>query len=75
MTTSSDFQWSERERLLLERMLALIIPPAPDRGIPSAAALGIADHLAREAGADEYLEKPFTGDMLREKLALVGLAV
>ena len=35
------------------------------------------DHIvaAREAGADEYLEKPFSGDSLREKLVLVGLAV
>ena len=27
---------------------------------------------ALEAGANEYLMKPFTGDMIREKLALLG---
>jgi len=29
---------------------------------------------ALEAGADEYVMKPFTKDVIREKLALVGLA-
>jgi two-component system chemotaxis response regulator CheY len=29
---------------------------------------------ALEAGADEYVMKPFTKDVLREKLQLVGLA-
>lgn len=29
--------------------------------------------LALEAGADEYVMKPFTPDVLREKLQLVGL--
>jgi response regulator of citrate/malate metabolism len=27
---------------------------------------------ALEAGANEYLMKPFTGDMIREKLELLG---
>jgi two-component system chemotaxis response regulator CheY len=30
---------------------------------------------ALEAGADEYLMKPFDGEAMREKLALLGLAV
>jgi two-component system chemotaxis response regulator CheY len=29
--------------------------------------------LALDAGADEYIMKPFTGDMIREKLELLGL--
>jgi two-component system chemotaxis response regulator CheY len=28
---------------------------------------------ALEAGANEYIMKPFTGDMIREKLAILGL--
>ena len=34
-----------------------------------------ADHIASalEAGADEYVMKPFTKDILREKLELVGI--
>jgi two-component system chemotaxis response regulator CheY len=28
---------------------------------------------ALEAGANEYIMKPFTGDMMREKLELLGL--
>jgi two-component system chemotaxis response regulator CheY len=28
---------------------------------------------ALDAGADEYIMKPFTGDMIREKLELLGL--
>ena len=31
--------------------------------------------LALEAGANEYIMKPFTADMLREKLDLLGLRV
>jgi two-component system chemotaxis response regulator CheY len=33
------------------------------------------DQVARalDAGADEYIMKPFTGDMIREKLELLGL--
>ena len=29
--------------------------------------------MALDAGADEYIMKPFTGDMIREKLELLGL--
>ena len=29
--------------------------------------------IALDAGADEYIMKPFTGDMIREKLELLGL--
>ena len=33
------------------------------------------DHMsaALEAGANEYIMKPFTPDILREKLALIGI--
>jgi len=30
---------------------------------------------ALEAGANEYIMKPFTKDILKEKLAIVGVAV
>lgn len=37
---------------------------------------GDSDHLVKalEAGADEYVMKPFTAEVIREKLALLGIA-
>jgi two-component system, chemotaxis family, chemotaxis protein CheY len=48
-----------------DRMRVLMITTENDLGRVSA---------ALDAGADEYLMKPFTAEMLLEKLAIVGIA-
>ena len=51
--------WSDRERAMLDAILDQIIPANTERGIPSAALLGLADHLAMVATEDPALATRF----------------
>ena len=52
---TNPFVWSDREKVLLNAILGQIIPANTERGIPSAASLGLADHLAMVATEDPAL--------------------
>ena len=65
------FVWSDRERAMLDAILDQIIPANMERGIPSAASLGLADHLALVATEDPALATQFRKGLARAD-ALAG---
>lgn len=64
--------WSDREKAMLDAILDQIIPANAERGIPSAASLGLADHLAMVATEDPALATQFHEGLARAEALSTG---
>lgn len=65
--------WTREEHALLDAILDQLIPANPDRGIPAAGALGVADFLGGQAGADSELSAAISA-LLARGTELAGAA-
>ena len=64
-TMTEPFVWSDREKAMLDAILDQIIPANAERGIPSAASLGLSNHLAMVATEDPALATRFREGLAR----------